>query len=166
MHGSELDHEFVPIWISRLARACRQLPAFVTASLWRTICNGWTTTKRFPGPTRSCVFGCPHSDDCIKHYLQCDSLRDALIREITCDRMRYLLRRNMKNARLLTEMCLSEYEFLRLVLITDVVYTSWRLSRGSAAVLDASGVTQCIRARFRDYAGRSVELSRLVSSFT
>ncbi len=53
------------------------VPPCAVASVLRTICNAWTTTVRFSGPTAVCPFGCgARESDKFFHFPSCPSLRD------------------------------------------------------------------------------------------
>ena len=61
----------------RICAAKDNVPPCAVASVLRTICNAWTTTGRFSGPTAPCPFGCgaPEADK-FSHFPGCSSLRE------------------------------------------------------------------------------------------
>ena len=64
-----------------LRRLARLVAPRVWAAVYRTLLNGWCTSRRFQ-QAGSCVFGCRHYEDSIDHYLGCPALarfgRDSL----------------------------------------------------------------------------------------
>jgi len=62
---------------ARLLAAKTLVPQCAIASMLRTVCNAWTTTGRFSGPTGLCPFGCgaPEGDRFL-HFPCCASLRE------------------------------------------------------------------------------------------
>jgi hypothetical protein len=62
---------------ARLLAAKAFVPQCAIASMLRTVCNAWTTTGRFSGPTAPCPFGCgaPEGDRFL-HFPGCTSLRE------------------------------------------------------------------------------------------
>eukprot|EP00959_Pyramimonas_sp_CCMP1952_P448455 9390194-Pyramimonas_sp.AAC.1 len=48
------------------------VPAFMITAVIKTICNSWTTTRRYRQGARGCSFGCSAiGGDCFLHYLSC-----------------------------------------------------------------------------------------------
>ena len=72
---------------TRCARMLKDLPRCtpprVVAAVWRTMWNGWTTSRRFQ-KTGSCLLCCNSTvgDDSIEHYARCSVLRDLCHRFI------------------------------------------------------------------------------------
>jgi hypothetical protein len=62
---------------ARLLAAKGFVPQCAIASMLRTVCNAWTTTGRFSGPTALCPFGCGALEgDRFAHFPCCTSLRE------------------------------------------------------------------------------------------
>ncbi len=90
------------------------------AFVLRTICNAWTTTGRFSGPTAGCPFGCgtPEADK-FSHFPACASLRD-LWQEV-CPGAAPIFQHLTPAIITLTAPMLSAEEVVQLVLWSDVV---------------------------------------------
>ena len=56
-----------------LKNLLRLVPPRVSAAVWRTMWNGWTTKRRFQLAGHRCLLGCqsPHNEDSIEHYARC-----------------------------------------------------------------------------------------------
>jgi hypothetical protein len=104
----------------RICAAKELVPACAVESMLRTICNAWTTTGRFSGPTAVCQlgFGAPEADRSA-HFLGCSSLRDMW--KDVCPAAAPIFRSLTLAQATLTNPTLSPEEVVQLILWTDVV---------------------------------------------
>jgi hypothetical protein len=105
---------------TRIRAAKSAVPQCAVASVLRTICNAWTTTGRFPGPTASCPFGCgaPEGDK-ILHFACCPSLR-VMWGEV-CPGVTAFFGALTASHITLTSALMSESEVVMAIIWTDVV---------------------------------------------
>ncbi|CAK0825379.1 unnamed protein product, partial [Prorocentrum cordatum] len=50
-------------------------PPRVWASVYRVMCNGWTTGRRMQRPA-PCAFACGHGEDSVEHYIHCSRVAE------------------------------------------------------------------------------------------
>ncbi|CAK0837046.1 unnamed protein product, partial [Prorocentrum cordatum] len=51
------------------------VPPRVWASVYRVMCNGWTTGRRMQRPA-PCAFACGHGEDSVEHYIHCSRVAE------------------------------------------------------------------------------------------
>ena len=104
----------------RILAAKGSVPQCAVASVLRTICNAWTTTGRFSGPTAVCPFGCGIPEaDMFSHFPGCSSLRDLW--QEACPGAAPIFQHLTPALVTLTAPTLSAEEVVQLVLWSDVV---------------------------------------------
>ena len=104
----------------RIFAAKGSVPQCAVASVLRTICNAWTTTGRFSGPTAVCPFGCGIPEaDMFSHFPGCSSLRDLW--QEACPGAAPIFQHLTPALVTLTAPTLSAEEVVQLVLWSDVV---------------------------------------------
>jgi hypothetical protein len=125
------------------------VPACSIASIIRTLCNAWTTTGRFVGPTAACPFGCgtPEADR-FAHFPGCASLRE-LWQEV-CPSIAPFFQHLSLDTITLTAPLLSSSEVVQVIVWTDVVGQCLNEARASVPPLSIQGL-----------AGRNMLMARL-----
>jgi hypothetical protein len=104
----------------RIGTAKGIVPPCAVASMLRTICNAWTTTGRFSGPTAACPFGCGAlASDRFSHFPDCLSLRD-MWNEVCPGAAPIFQHLSLAHAAL-TANTLNPEEVVQLILWSDVV---------------------------------------------
>jgi hypothetical protein len=125
------------------------VPACTIASMLRTLCNAWTTTGRFFGPTSACPFGCGTLEaDRFAHFPGCSSLRD-LWQEV-CPGVASFFQFLSLETTTLTAPMLSTSEVVQAIIWTDVVGQCLNEARASVPPLVVHGL-----------AGRNMIIARL-----
>ncbi len=130
---------------TRIRDASGLVPPCAVASALRTICNAWTTSGRFSGPTAICPFGCgtPEADR-FSHFPGCCALKEMW-----------------------QEVCPAEAQFFRTLSLSIVSLAVPVMSTREVvmAVLWSDVVGQCLNdvraASTHQYIGRDALVARL-----
>jgi endonuclease/exonuclease/phosphatase family metal-dependent hydrolase len=134
---------------SRIFAARDLVPACTVASMIRSLCNAWTTTGRFFGPTSACPFGCGALEaDRFAHFPGCTSLRD-LWQEVCPSAASFFQLFSLEFATLTAPM-LSTNEVVQVIIWTDVVGQCLNEARASNPPLVIHGL-----------AGKNMMIARL-----
>jgi exonuclease III len=142
--------EAVALARSRILAVKDMVPACTVASILRTLCNAWTTTGRFFGPTAACPFGCGLLEaDRFAHFSGCMSLRD-LWQEVCPGAAPFLQQLSLETSTLTATM-LSTNEVVQVIIWTDVVGQCLNEARASNPPLVIHGLVgkNMIIARLR-----------------
>ena len=134
----------------RICTAKGQVPPCAVASMLRTICNAWTTTGRFSGPTAVCPFGCGALEaDRFSHFPGCSSLRD-LWQEV-CPGAAPIFHNMSLEINTLTFTSMSPEEVVQVILWSDVVGQCLNDARAGSPPLSIQGTVgkNMIIARLR-----------------
>ena len=134
----------------RICTAKVQVPPCAVASMLRTICNAWTTTGRFSGPTAVCPFGCGALEaDRFSHFLGCSSLRD-LWQEV-CPGAAPIFHNMSLEINTLTLTSMTPEEVVQVILWSDVVGQCLNDARAGSPPLSIQGTVgaNMIIARLR-----------------
>ena len=95
-------------------------PPVVLASVLRSVCNAWTTTGRFSGPTLPCPFGCQRrAGDRWSHFPGCPAIRRMW--QETCPRFVNIFQRMTLENLLLISPDMPNEVVAQIALWTDVV---------------------------------------------
>jgi len=105
---------------ARMLAAKALVPQCAIASMLRTVCNAWTTSGRFSGPTAPCPFGCgaPEGDRFL-HFPSCTSLREMW--GAACPGALNFINALSANIVTLTFATMSSDEVVQAIIWTDVV---------------------------------------------
>ena len=105
---------------ARIAAAKGSVPQCAVASTLRTVCNAWTTTGRFSGPTGLCPFGCGTLEgDPLMHFPSCTSLREMW--GDVCPGALDFLSALTANTVTLTSPTMNDHEVVQAIIWNDVV---------------------------------------------
>jgi hypothetical protein len=105
---------------ARILAAKGKVPPCAVASMLRTICNAWTTTGRFSGPTAACPFGCEAPEgDKFSHFPCCPALRQMWAE--VCPGAAAFFQSLTANTVTLTLPLMSDPEVVQAIIWTDVV---------------------------------------------
>jgi len=105
---------------ARIAAAKGSVPQCAVASTLRTVCNAWTTTGRFSGPTGLCPFGCGTLEgDRLMHFPCCTSLRE-MWGDVCPGALDFINALSAKTVTL-TSPVMSDAEVVQAIIWTDVV---------------------------------------------
>jgi hypothetical protein len=116
---------------SRIHAARDVAPPCALAAVLRTICNAWTTTGRFAGPTAECPFGCGALEaDRFTHFPSCSALRDMWL-EVCPGAAPLFFHLSLAHITL-SAPALSSGDVIQLILWSDVVGQCLNDARASA----------------------------------
>jgi exonuclease III len=146
---------------ARICAAKDLVPACTVASMLRTLCNAWTTSGRFFGPTSACPFGCGALEaDRFAHFPGCSSLRDLW--QEACPGAASFFQEFALETATLTSPMLSTNEVVQTIIWTDVVGQCLNESRANNPPLVVQGLVgkNMIIARLR-FLGVQCDATRL-----
>jgi hypothetical protein len=138
-------------WVrGRMQALGKLIPPVVQSSVVRSVCNAWTTTGRFHGPSSVCPFGCgAQSGDSFPHFVGCPSFRRMW--RAACPNSNIVFENLTLEQALFLSPDLSTNTCVQLALWSDVVghLSNDIRAMGTPFVLTAGAGTEMVNARLR-----------------